>query len=124
VPGRWREGDVVLLATAPGPLDLAAEAALVRFLWQAAPVLTLAHDVDRGDLGAALAEAALWSGVGADVELPGDDGDAGGRAVLACAGEDVARLGTKGVQRLGVVGGDRICGHSLAELEATRERRA
>jgi phosphoribosylformylglycinamidine synthase II len=122
VPGRWREGDVVLLASAPAPLDLAAEAALVRFLWRAAPLLTLAHDVDGGDVEAALAEAALWSGIGAEVELP-EDGHSAGQAVLACAPEDVSRLGTKGLRRLGVVGGDRICGHGLDELRAGHERR-
>src|SRR5690349_22641667 len=46
----WRSGDVVLLATAPGELDLKAEAALVRFVWKAAPVLSLAHDVSDGGL--------------------------------------------------------------------------
>src|SRR5439155_26221267 len=34
VPSRWREGDVVLIASAPVQ-ELAAEAALVRFLWKA-----------------------------------------------------------------------------------------
>jgi phosphoribosylformylglycinamidine synthase subunit PurL len=144
VPGRWREGDVVLLAGTPslsldgsayqglaGPpagrsasLDLAAEAALVRFLWKAAPVLTLAHDTDRGGLAVALAEAALWSGVGAELDLPGDEvalfGEGGGQAVLACAPEDVARLGARGLTRLGVVGGDSICGVPLEELRRAR----
>jgi phosphoribosylformylglycinamidine synthase II len=122
VPGRWRAGDVVLLASAPGPLDPAAEAALVRFLWKAAPLLTLAHDVDGGDVEAALAEAAIWSGVGAEVEVP-EGVAAGGQAVLACAPEDVDRLGSKGLRRIGVVGGDAICSHALAELQAAHERR-
>jgi phosphoribosylformylglycinamidine synthase II len=114
VPGRWREGDVVLLATAPAPLELEAEAALVRFLWKAAPLLSLAHDVDDGDLERALAEAALWSGVGARVELP--DAPRAGAAVLACAREHVERLGSRGLTRLGVVGGGSICGLALDEL--------
>jgi len=114
IPGRWREGDVVLLASAPAPLELAAEAALVRFLWKAAPLLSLAHDVDGGDVELALAEAALWSGVGARVELPGTL--AAGAAVLACAREDVDRLGARGLTRLGVVGGDSVCGVALEEL--------
>ena len=145
IPGRWQEGDVVLLAGAPelslagsayhglawsptgrpAPIDLPAEAALVRFLWRAAPLLTLAHDADRGGLAVALAEAALWSGVGADLDLPGDElalfGEGGGQAVLACAPEDVDRLGSKGVQRLGVVGGETICGVQLEELRAARD---
>jgi phosphoribosylformylglycinamidine synthase II len=101
LPGAWRSGDIVLLATAPGELDLAAEAALVRFVWKAAPVLTLAHDVSEGGLEEALREAEEYSGVGADVELPEPAG--GGQIVLACAPEDVERLGTKGLQRIGVV---------------------
>jgi phosphoribosylformylglycinamidine synthase subunit PurL len=120
VPGRWREGDVVLLAAAPAPLELAAEAALVRFLWKAAPLLTLAHDVDEGGVDAALVEAALSSGVGADVVVPYGVHEAG-QAVIACAPEDVPRLGSKGLRRLGVVGGERICGYALDELQAAWE---
>jgi phosphoribosylformylglycinamidine synthase II len=115
VPGRWREGDAVLLAAAPWPLDLAAEAALVRFLWKAAPLLSLAHDVDDGDLELALAESALWSGVGVRAELP-DGPPRAGAAVLACAPEDVERLGSRGLTRLGVVGGGSVCGIPLDEL--------
>ena len=101
VPGAWRSGDIVLLATAPGKLDLAAEAALVRFVWKAAPVLTLAHDVSDGGLEEALREAEQYSGLAADAELPEPAG--GGQIVLACAPDDVERLGTKGLQRIGVV---------------------
>ena len=54
-------------------LDLAAEATLVEFLWRAAPLLSLAHDASAGGLAVALAEAALWSGIGAELELPDDD---------------------------------------------------
>ena len=61
LPGAWQSGDVVLVATAPGDLDLAAEAALVRFVWKAAPVLTLAHDVSDGGLEEALREAEEYS---------------------------------------------------------------
>jgi phosphoribosylformylglycinamidine synthase len=103
VPGRWRTGDVVLLAAAPEPLDLRVEAALVRFLWKSAPSLTLAHDVGDGGLEVALAEAAEWSGIEADVELP--DEPPAGAAIVACAPENVERLTAKGVQRLGVVRG-------------------
>jgi phosphoribosylformylglycinamidine synthase len=101
VPGAWRQGDVVLVATAPGTLDLAAEAELVRWTWKAAPVLTLAHDVSTGGLVRSLAEAAAFSGREPDVELPEDA--AGGRILLACAPDDVERLGTRGIQRIGVV---------------------
>jgi phosphoribosylformylglycinamidine synthase subunit PurL len=102
VPDCWRAGDVVLVATAPGHLELAAEAALVRFVWKAGPVLTLAHDVSGGGLEQALREAAEHSGVEAAVELP--MAASGGQVLLACAPEDVERLGSKGLQRIGTVG--------------------
>jgi len=101
IPGAWRRGDIVLVATAPGDLDLAAEAALVRFVWKAAPVLTLAHDVSDGGVETALREAEEYSGCEAKVELPKPA--PGGQVLLACAPGDVARLGTKGLQRIGVV---------------------
>ena len=140
VPGAWQEGDAVLLAGAPelsfagseyqalyaelggtpAELDLAAEAALIRFLWKAAPLLTLAHDVSDGGLAVCLAEAAIHSGIGAELDLPDDPvalfGEGGGCAVLACPAEDVERLGSKGVRRIGVVGGDTILGIHLGEL--------
>ncbi len=101
-PGGWERGDAVLLATAP-EASLEAEAALVRFLWKAAPVLSLAHDVGSGGLEQALAEAAAWSGgLAADVELPALDPDLGA-AVLACAPGDVARLGSRGFVQIGTV---------------------
>jgi phosphoribosylformylglycinamidine synthase len=101
VPGAWRSGDTVLLASAPGELDLAAEAALIRFIWKAAPVLTLAHDVSDGGIREALREAETYSGLEAEVELPTDV--PGGRVLIACAAEDVAKLGTKGITQIGVV---------------------
>jgi phosphoribosylformylglycinamidine synthase len=102
VPDRWRPGDAVLVATAPGELDLAAEAALVRYVWKAAPVLTLAHDVSDGGLELALLDAAEHSGVAAQVDLP--EPARGGQVLLACAPENVDRLGHKGLQRIGTVG--------------------
>jgi phosphoribosylformylglycinamidine synthase II len=141
VPTAWREGDVVLLAGAPvvslagseyqarwgelggrpADLDLAAEAALVELLWRAAPLCSLVHDAAEGGLAVALAEAALWSGIGAEVELPEDAlawfGEGGGRAILACAPDVVERIGGVPLRRLGVVGGDRLLGVPLAELE-------
>ncbi len=144
VPGRWREGDVVLVASAPAisltlagseyqalygelgglpaNLDPVAESRLVAFLWRAAPRLSLAHDVSAGGLAVALAEAALWSGVGAELSLPEDPlawfGEGGGQAVIACPAEDVPRLGGVPLRELGVAGGDRILGVRLRELEA------
>ena len=103
IPGAWRAGDVVLLATAPGELDLAAEVALIHYVHKAAPLLTLAHDVSFGGVESALREAADYSGLAADVaDVPPTS--TGGQVVLACAPEHVERLGTKGLQRLGVVG--------------------
>jgi phosphoribosylformylglycinamidine synthase len=100
VPGRWEQGDAVLLASAPES-SLAAEAALIRFLWKAAPLLTLCHDVGYGGLEHALAEAAQWSGREADVDLPEEPST--GAAVLALAPADVARLGSRGFVQIGVV---------------------
>ena len=101
VPDRWQSGDVVAVATAPGELDLAAEAALVRYVWKAAPMLTLAHDVSDGGVEEALREAADHSGIEADVELP--EPAAGGQVLLACARENLTRLGSKGVRQIGLV---------------------
>jgi phosphoribosylformylglycinamidine synthase len=102
VPDRWQAGDAVLVATAPGELELAAEAALVRYVWKAAPVLTLAHDVSDGGLELALLEAAEHSGIAAHVELP--EPVPGGQVLLACPPADVDRLGSRGLQRIGTVG--------------------
>jgi phosphoribosylformylglycinamidine synthase len=102
VPDRWQRGDAVLVAKAPGELDLAAEAALVRYVWKAARVLTLAHDVSDGGLELALLEAGEHSRIAADVELP--DAVPGGQVLLACAPENVDRLGSRGLQRIGTVG--------------------
>jgi phosphoribosylformylglycinamidine synthase subunit PurL len=102
VPGAWRQGDTVLLATAPGSLDLAAEAALVRYVWKGAPLLTLAHDVSDGGIEQTLREAGEYSGIHADVDLPTPA--PGGQILLACAPENVERLGTKNVAAIGTVG--------------------
>jgi phosphoribosylformylglycinamidine synthase len=102
VPHAWREGDIVVVATAPGELDLAAEAALIRYVWKAAPVLTLAHDVSDGGIEEALREASEWSGVEASVDVPATA--SGGQVLLACAPDDVRRLGTRGIQQIGEVG--------------------
>ncbi|HEX2045455.1 MAG TPA: phosphoribosylformylglycinamidine synthase subunit PurL [Gaiellaceae bacterium] len=141
VPSRWRAGDVVLLVgTAPlsldgseyqarflgGPAgrppvpDYAAETALVGFLWRSAPLLAAAHDASEGGVAVALAELALWSGIGAEVELERDAvawfGEGGGRAVVACAPEHVERLEGIALARIGVVGGPRLLGVGLGEL--------
>ena len=65
-------------------------------------MLTLAHDVSDGGLELALLEAAEHSGIAAHVELPEDA--PGGQVLLACAPEDVDRLGSRGLRRIGTVG--------------------
>ena len=81
--------------------SLAAEAALIRFLWKAAPLLTLCHDVGYGGVEHALAEAARWSGREADVELPAEPQQ--GAAVIAVAPEELELLGTRGFVEIGRV---------------------
>ena len=146
VPGAWREGDVVLVAGdgrlgldgseyqalfldgpagRPPPPDYVAEAALVHLLWRSAPALSAAHDVSAGGLAVALAELALHSGLGAEIDLGGEAlawfGEGAGRAVLACSPERVDALEGVPVRRLGTVGGDKLLGVPLAELRAAYE---
>jgi phosphoribosylformylglycinamidine synthase II len=141
VPGAWREGDAILLAGAspvafagseyqarygevcgvPARLDLLAEAMLIEFLWRAAPQCSLVHDVSHGGLAVALAEAAVHSGLGAEIELPADPrawfGEGGGQAVLACPPETVELLGGVPLRRLGTVRGKRLLGHPVDALK-------
>jgi phosphoribosylformylglycinamidine synthase len=103
VPARWEHGHVVLLAESPDG-SLAAEAALIRFLWKAAPHLSLCHDVGSSGIRGALAEAAAWSGgLEADVEIPADYESRRGAAILACTPERLDRLGSRGFRQIGVV---------------------
>jgi phosphoribosylformylglycinamidine synthase subunit PurL len=112
IPGAWQEGDVVFAAAAEG---IEAGADLVRRLVQAAPTLSLAHDVGDGGPRAALAEAALWSGVGADVDVPST-----ARVIVACAPGRAAAVGD-GLEEIGVVGGTQLLGHELEELRRAWE---
>jgi phosphoribosylformylglycinamidine synthase II len=145
IPGRWREGDAVFVAGEPelsldgselqalyaepagrpARLDLRAEAALVQFLWRAAPRLTLAHDASEGGIAVALAEAAGWSGLGVEVELPDDPrtlfGEGGGQAVVACAPEHAESLSGIPIRRIGTVAGTTVLGVPLSELQAAWE---
>jgi phosphoribosylformylglycinamidine synthase subunit PurL len=101
VPGRWSRGDVVLLAVAPEE-SLEAEAALIRFLWKAAPHLSLCHDVGEGGLEQALAEAAAWSGdLHIEVSLPEEPRV--GAAILATSPDLVPKLGSRGYVQIGHV---------------------
>ena len=145
VPRGWREGEVVVVAGAPSlrldgsafqqvygtlegrpaELDLDAEALLVQFLWRLAPRCSLVHDASDGGLAVALAEAALFSGVGARLELPSDPlslfGEGGGQAVLACSASFAQNLRGVPLRTLGEVGGDSVCGVALEDLRAAYE---
>jgi phosphoribosylformylglycinamidine synthase subunit PurL len=79
VPRGWRPGDVVLLAESEGTLE--GDAALIAWLWRAAPELSLAHDVGDGGLEHALAEASRSSGH----EVRADGAAAHGSVLLSCA---------------------------------------
>ncbi len=107
VPRGWRDGDAILLVRSSSPLtfagseaqarwgalggrpalDLASEVALVRHLRDVAPRASLVHDVAEGGLAIALAEAALWSGFGARLDLEDHPltllGEIGGQAIVA-----------------------------------------
>ena len=151
VPKGWREGDSLFLAGAsplslagseyqarfgatsgsPTALDLEAEARLVSFLWQAAPLSTLVHDASEGGLAVCLAEAAIFSGCGAQLGLDDDPlalfGEIGGRAVLGCgpgSRDEVRALGEKldvPVRGIGLAGGATLLGVELAQLRGAWE---
>ena len=151
VPGTWRDGDVVLtlgsgatrldgseyeavcLGRTDGALDqldLAAEAALIAALWRLAPHVSSLHDVSAGGLGVALAQCALWSELGADVDIGWETvtvfGEGVGQAVVACAPDDAWRVRDAGVpcKEIGRVGGDSLLGLELKELASTYDRLA
>ncbi len=151
VPRGWREGDALFVVEAspvslagseyqahygevggvPAPLDLEREACLVSFLWRAAPLSTLVHDVSDGGLAVCLAEAALHSGCGAQLELSGDPlelfGEVGGRAVVSCSPEAADPLRGFALEldvplrAVGVVGGATLLGVELAQLRRAWE---
>jgi phosphoribosylformylglycinamidine synthase subunit PurL len=143
VPGSWRAGHAVYVVGAPelsldgseyqalflgGPAgrppmpELAAEAALVRFLWRAAPLAEATHDASEGGLAVALAELAILSGMGARIEVDQDAltwfGEGGGQAVVSLAAEDASVLESVPHRQIGVVGGDKLLGVPVAELAA------
>ena len=107
----------------PPSIDLAREAALQELLRVAAAdrVLKSAQDVSAGGLAVALAECAMWSGLGADLHLqvalsPAVSlfGESPSRAVVTIAEDNwsvLARLASSrriAARRLGTVGGDRL----------------
>jgi phosphoribosylformylglycinamidine synthase len=139
----WRDGDATLLARSRSPLtlagseaqarwgtlggspslDLASEVALVRHASRVAPWASLVHDAAEGGLAVALAEAALWSGLGARLELDEDPltlfGEVGGQVIVALPADRVEPDPTGAdvdVRRIGTVGGDSLLGMRLGEL--------
>jgi phosphoribosylformylglycinamidine synthase II len=108
----------------PPAVDLEAELRLQRLLVLAAErgLLESAHDVCSGGLAVALAECALASGVGLEVELGPSAlrpdallfGESAGRAVVTCAEGDLealigqAREHAVPARQVGRTGGDRI----------------
>ena len=138
IPGSWREGDAIYLAGEPqlafdgseyqalygdlegrpAPLDLSAEAKVIRALFEAAPACSLVHDASEGGLAVALAEAAIASGLGAELELPDEAlvlfGEGGGQAILASE-QDL------GFPRIGTVGGATLLGVPVEQLRQSWE---
>jgi phosphoribosylformylglycinamidine synthase len=107
----------------PPAVDLAAEKALLDLLPAAAAkrLLRSAQDVSGGGLAVALAECALWGGVGADLTVgvlsaPAVElfGEGPGRVVVTVAPGDAPALEALAaahgvpVRRLGTTGGDRL----------------
>ncbi len=151
VPKGWSEGDALFVVEAspvslagsefqalygevggiPSRLDLELEARLVSFLWQAAPISTLVHDVSEGGLAVCIAEAALYSGCAATVELSDDPrelfGEIGGRAIVSCSPDAADSLRGLALEldvplrAAGVVGGATLLGVELAQLRAAWE---
>jgi phosphoribosylformylglycinamidine synthase len=91
--------------------------------------------VAEGGLAVALAEAAIWSGVGAEIDLRDDPvelfGEGGGRVILAVPADHralddgVDPTGSKvAVQRIGVVVGPSILDVPVADLRAAWESEA
>jgi phosphoribosylformylglycinamidine synthase len=142
IPKTWRAGDAVFLAGEPGlsfdgseyqalygelagrpaPLDLTAEAELVGDLHRLAPLCSLVHDASEGGVAVALAEVAIVSGLGAELDLPDDElslfGEGGGQAIIACDPDTVlAPL----VRRIGSVGGDTLLGVPIEDLRQAWE---
>jgi len=151
VPRGWHEGDSLFVVEGspvslagseyqalygevggtPAPLVFEREARLVSFLWQAASLSTLVHDVSEGGLAVCLAEAALHSGCGALVDFPDDPlelfGEVGGRAVVSCepdAADPLRALALEldvPLRAAGVVGGATLLGVELAQLRRAWE---
>ena len=144
LPKSWSDGHVIWLLGAPelsfdgseyqalyaeragrpAALDLSAEAALVEALAALAPLASLVHDVSEGGLAVALAEAAIASGCGAELDLPDDAlvlfGEGGGQALVACAPDAISDFQVP-ARQIGTAGGDTLLGVLIDELRPAWE---
>jgi phosphoribosylformylglycinamidine synthase len=84
--------------------------------------------VSEGGLAIALAEAALWSGLGVELELDADPltlfGEVGGQVIVAVPPPqvEVDPTGSEiAVRRIGTVSGDGVLGVALETLRAAYE---
>ncbi|TMK79697.1 MAG: phosphoribosylformylglycinamidine synthase subunit PurL [Actinobacteria bacterium] len=142
IPKTWREGDAIFvagepalsfdgseyqalygeLAGRPAALDLTAEAQLVQALHRAAPLCSLVHDAAEGGLAVALAEAAIASGIGSELDLPDDAlslfGEGGSQVIVAAGPETSVDLP---LRRIGSVGGDTLLGVPIEDLRQAWE---
>ncbi len=90
VPGRWREGDRILLLRGFGH-------GLIAFVWRHAGLFTLAHDVSDGGVVLAVSEAEAWSGVRAQIDLVEAEGVVVGVAPgVDVPWDDIVELGAAG----------------------------
>jgi phosphoribosylformylglycinamidine synthase subunit PurL len=127
VPGLAGSAYAVLAGAAPEDdppaLDLGREASVQRFIREAVArgLVASAQDVSGGGLAVALAECAMWGGVGASLRVPVSHspavdlfGEGPSRLVLSCRpryGAALALLARQHglpVETLGAVGGDRL----------------
>ncbi|HEX8026081.1 MAG TPA: phosphoribosylformylglycinamidine synthase subunit PurL, partial [Candidatus Limnocylindrales bacterium] len=107
----------------PPALDLAREVAVQRFIREAIErgLVASAQDVSGGGLAVALAECAMWSGLGAHVRVPVASspavdlfGESPSRLVVTARPEHLAALVLSArqhglpVETIGTVGGDRL----------------
>jgi len=107
----------------PPSLDLSREAAVQRFIREAAGhrLVSAAQDVADGGLAVALAEMAMWGEMGARCQVTVGDspavelfGESPSRIVVTCPGRDlpaVIRLASRDglpIEELGTTGGDRL----------------
>ena len=96
-PSAWESGDALFVAEAGDSIE--EEADLIGFVWQVAPIVSLAHHIGEGGLERAMAEAGALSGRKGRAH-----GEAGyGSVLLAFHPLDVAALEWPGLRMVGAV---------------------